>query len=75
MFARVGRFTSYTPIQNALGLPGMSVPAGLTNEGLPVGSHFVAPAGREDMLFALAYEIEQAKPWWDDWAPVSLAGL
>lgn len=75
MFARVGRFTSYTPIQNALGLPGMSVPAGLTSEGLPVGSHFVAPAGREDTLFALAYEIEQAKPWSGDWAPVSLASL
>jgi len=75
MFARVARFTSYTPIQNALGLPGMSVPAGLTRERLPVGSHFVASAGREDKLFALAYELEQAKPWWKPWAPVSASSL
>lgn len=75
MFDRVSRFTSYTPIQNALGLPGMSVPAGVNGAGLPIGSHFVAPAGREDVLFELAYELEAARPWWGQWAPVSIAGL
>ena len=74
MFDRVSRFTSYTPIQNALGLPGMSVPAGVNDAGLSIGSHFVAPAGREDVLFELAYELEAARPWWGQWAPVSIAG-
>ncbi|SFL61782.1 amidase family protein [Shimia aestuarii] len=75
MFARIAAFGSYTPIQNTLGLPGMSVPAGTNAQGLPIGSHFVAPAGREDVLFELAYELEAARPWWGQWAPVSIAGL
>lgn len=72
MFARLGRTASYAPVQNALGLPGMSVPSGFSDAGLPLASHFVAPAGREDVLFALAYELEEAQPWWDMWAPTSI---
>ncbi len=75
MFERITSFTSFTPVQNAIGLPGMSVPAGLSEEGLPIGSHFVAKAGREDLLFALAYELEQSRRWWEPWAPNSLASL
>ena len=75
MFERVVRLVAYTPIQNALGLPAMSVPTGMHGEGLPIGSHFVAPAGREDLLFALAYELEQALPWAGTWAPVSVGTL
>lgn len=75
MFGRITNYASFTAVQNAIGLPGMSVPAGLGSDGLPIGSHFVAPAGHEDILFALAYELEQAKPWWDSWAPMSLARL
>jgi amidase len=71
MSGRVLRFIPYTPVQNALGLPAMSVPLGMGSEGLPIGSHFVAPAGREDVLLALAYELEQAKPWAELWAPNS----
>ncbi len=75
MFPRLTRFAAYTPIQNPLGLPAMSVPAGLSTTGLPVGCHFVAAAGREDLLYALAYELEEAQPWWDLWAPVSVSNL
>lgn len=75
MFHRVSRHASYTAVQNSIGLPAMSVPAGSSAHGLPIGAHFVAPAGREDALLALAYEIEQAQPWWDLWAPHSLAAL
>jgi amidase len=75
MFDRIANFGSYTAVQNAIGLPGMSVPAGLSNSGLPVGSHFVAPAGREGLLPAFGYEIEQAQPWRNMWAPVSLADI
>ena len=44
-------------------------------DGLPIGSHFVAPAGREDLLPSLACEIERAAPWRDMRAPRSLANL
>jgi len=75
MFPRLTRSASYTPMQNALGLPAMSVPAGMSSDGLPIGSHFVAPPGREDLLFKLAYELEEAKPWAHEWAPVSAKHL
>lgn len=75
MFSRITNFASYTAVQNAIGLPGMSVPAGLSDTGLPIGSHFVAPAGREDVLLSLAYEIEQAQQWRNMWAPFSLANI
>jgi amidase len=75
MSRRVFEFTSYTPVQNALGLPGMSVPLGMSGTGLPIGSHFVAAAGREDLLLALAYELEKAKPWAGSWPPTSAMQL
>ena len=71
LYRRVFDYISYTPIQNTLGVPAMSVPLGMSSAGLPIGSHFVAPAGREDLLFRLAYELEEAKPWAGLWAPVS----
>lgn len=75
MSRRVFDYLSYTPVQNALGMPGMSVPLGLSSEGLPIGSHFVARVGDERTLFELAYELEAASPWADKWAPVSAAAL
>ena len=32
-------------------------------DGLPIGSQFAAAKGREDLLYALAYELEAAQPW------------
>lgn len=72
MSDRVFHYLPYTAVQNALGLPAMSVPLGMSSDGLPIGSHFIGPAGREDVLFALAYELERAKPWANKWAPHSV---
>ncbi len=63
---------AYTPIQNALGLPAMSAPLGMSSGGGPIDSHFVAKAGDEKTLFEPAYELEQEKPWADKWAPNSV---
>ena len=68
---RVFDYMAYTPIQNALGLPAMSVPLGMSAKGLPIGSHFVAKPGDEKTLFELAYELEQAQPWANKWASIS----
>lgn len=56
-------FTPWTPVANATGRPAMSVPLWWNDEGLPVGSHLVARYGREDVLFRVAAQLEEARPW------------
>jgi amidase len=50
---------SYITIHNLLGWPGLSVRAGTSAEGLPVGVQVVAPPWREDIVLALALKIEK----------------
>lgn len=58
-FAAVIRNTD--PGSNA-GLPGISLPVGLTSAGLPVGLEFDAPAGRDRELLSLAIALEKVLP-------------
>ncbi|SDJ33861.1 amidase [Salimicrobium halophilum] len=51
------------PIANMTGQPAMSVPLYWTKENLPIGSHFSARHGRDDVLFQLARQLEDAYPW------------
>ncbi|MEP5766053.1 MAG: amidase family protein [Halieaceae bacterium] len=63
----------YTAPSNVAGNPAMSVPLNWGAEsGLPIGSMFQAATGNDRMLYQLAYELEQAKPWKDRWAPYSV---
>ena len=50
-------------LANLVNLPAMSLPAGTTAEGLPVGLQVVAPRYREDLLLAVAARYEAARPW------------
>ncbi len=45
---------------NLAGLPAISVPAGLSKDGLPLGLQLIAPALNEETLLRGAYSIEQA---------------
>jgi len=54
---------AFTSVCNVAGVPAMSVPLAWTDEGLPIGMHFVARFGAEEMLFSLAAELERAQPW------------
>lgn len=55
--------TPFTQLANLTFVPAMSVPMGKMTSGLPVGIQFVAPFGREDVLFRLAAQVEAAFPW------------
>ncbi len=52
----------YTCTANLAGVPGISVPCGLTSAGLPVGLQLMGPHWGEATLFRLAHAYEQAHP-------------
>src|SRR5699024_1015909 len=62
---RLIAWTGFTPLQNAAGGPGVSVPWGLSAEGTPIGVHLTGPHGAERMLLELAFAVEQARPFPD----------
>lgn len=65
LFEAAQRQMPITPLFNQTGCPAMSVPLHWTTDNLPVGVHFGAAFGREDRLFRLAGQLEEAKPWFD----------
>ncbi len=50
-------------LASLVNLPALSVPAGLTPAGLPVGLQVIGPRHREDLVLAAAARYEQARPW------------
>jgi aspartyl-tRNA(Asn)/glutamyl-tRNA(Gln) amidotransferase subunit A len=55
-------------LANACWNPSISIPAGLTSDGLPVGLQITARRHRDDILLRLARIYEQAHPWSYPWA-------
>ena len=61
----------FTVTVNLAGLPAISVPAGLSSEGLPLGLQLIGKTFDEETLLRTAYALEQAaefkaepKTWW-----------
>ena len=55
---------------NVTGQPAISLPLHWNDAGLPIGIQLVAAYGREDVLFRIAAQLEQAKPWAEQWPAV-----
>jgi amidase len=70
LYDRIVAYATYTPVHNTAGTPAMSVPLGMSTNGLPIGSQFAAAKGNEALLYALAYELERAQPWAGKHPPV-----
>jgi amidase len=60
---RLLRFMAVTPLQNVSGSPAVSLPLGLSDDGLPVGVQIAAPFGHERRLLEVGFELEEALPW------------
>ncbi|MCC7274290.1 MAG: amidase [Alphaproteobacteria bacterium] len=69
--ANLRAFIPFTPIENAAGLPAISLPLAWNGDGLPIGSHFVGRYADEATLLRLAAQLETARPWHDRRPPVS----
>jgi aspartyl-tRNA(Asn)/glutamyl-tRNA(Gln) amidotransferase subunit A len=53
----------YTITANLAGIPGLSIPCGLTKSGLPIGLQLLAPAFAEETLLRTARVFERATDW------------
>jgi amidase len=68
-FTRSGLFTPFTPVFNATGQPGISLPLFEGDDGLPLGVQIVGRPVGEASLLALAAQLETAQPWTQRRAP------
>jgi amidase len=56
---------------NHTGQPAAAVPAGFTDDGLPLSVQLVAPPDGEPLLLSLAAQIEAERPWADRRPPLA----
>ena len=52
-----------TSLFNVVGAPAISVPCGLTSEGLPIGLQIGGRPGEDEMVLRVAHAYEQRTPW------------
>ncbi|MGH6878141.1 MAG: amidase [Rhizomicrobium sp.] len=67
---RQGRAFNFTPPWNMTGQPSLSLPLGMSADGLPIGMMFTARYADEATLVRLAAQLEQARPWSDHHPPI-----
>ncbi|MFC1698443.1 Asp-tRNA(Asn)/Glu-tRNA(Gln) amidotransferase subunit GatA [Candidatus Omnitrophota bacterium] len=53
----------YTISANLAGIPGISIPCGLTKSSLPIGLQILSPPFGEEIIFRVAYTYEQNTDW------------
>ena len=53
----------FTSQLNMTGQPAVSLPLGVSSDGLPIGVQLAAQALREDVLVQVSAQLEAAMPW------------
>jgi amidase len=61
----------FTPVWNVTGQPAISLPIAQSSGGLPIGVQLVGAPAAEEMLIAVAAQIEGERPWADRRPPVA----
>jgi Asp-tRNA(Asn)/Glu-tRNA(Gln) amidotransferase A subunit family amidase len=67
---RLFAFMPNTQAFNNTGQPAISLPLAWSAAGLPIGMQFVGRTGEEGLLYRLAGQLEQARPWFDRTPPL-----
>jgi amidase len=57
------QFTPFTAAFNVTGQPAVSLPLHWTDTGLPIGVQLVGPPLGDALLFRIASQLEEARPW------------
>jgi amidase len=57
---RLLRWVAFTAAANVTGAPALSLPAGRSRDGLPIGVQISASRGHERRLLELAFELDDA---------------
>ena len=55
-------FIRNTSPGSVAGIPGLSIPAGMSPDGLPIGVEIDGPFGKDDELLAMALALEEREP-------------
>jgi amidase len=62
---RQAQVFGFTPPYNMTGQPSLSLPMGMSKDGLPIGMMFTGRMSDEATLYRLAAQLEEARPWID----------
>ncbi len=65
---------AYTSTFNSAGNPAASIPLYWNEDGLPIGTHFIAPYADEASLIRIGSALEQLQPWANRKPPVHSDG-
>lgn len=63
LIERLLNYVAFTPLHNLAGGPGISLPAGLAKEGVPIGVQLSAAHGDERTLLEVAFALESERPF------------
>jgi amidase len=56
-------YSPFAPLANLTGMPAISIPFGMSSDGLPIGIQLMGPLGSEALLLELAAQVEALRPW------------